>query len=98
MKSDALLSRNPFRHRPAPHSQHPGEFRQLYPALALIRVRPFWVGQECPRDRKKSPAGYDRWPDDMRLSDLEPLFVCKGCGHRGADIRPDFDWENRDSL
>ncbi|MGY3344702.1 MULTISPECIES: hypothetical protein [unclassified Bradyrhizobium] len=33
----------------------------------------------------------DRWPDDMRLSDLEPRFVCKGCGSRGADVRPDFE-------
>lgn len=37
----------------------------------------------------------DRWPDDMRLSDLEPLFVCQKCGHRGADVRPDFDWKPR---
>jgi hypothetical protein len=22
----------------------------------------------------------DRWPDDVRLSDLEPRFVCQGCG------------------
>jgi hypothetical protein len=33
----------------------------------------------------------DRWPDDVRLSDLEPLFTCQACGHRGADIRPCFD-------
>jgi hypothetical protein len=26
----------------------------------------------------------DRWQDDVRLSDLEPLFVCQACGHRGA--------------
>lgn len=32
----------------------------------------------------------DRWPDSVRLSDLEPLFVCQACGHRGADIRPCF--------
>jgi hypothetical protein len=32
----------------------------------------------------------DRWPGFMRLSDLEPLFVCMVCGHRGADVRPDF--------
>ena len=32
----------------------------------------------------------DRWPDDLRLSDLEPRFVCKACGKRGADVRPDF--------
>ena len=35
----------------------------------------------------------DRWPDNVRLSDLEPLFVCQACGRRGADIRPDWDWE-----
>ena len=34
----------------------------------------------------------DQWPDDVRLSDLEPHFVCKVCGHRGADVRPDYDW------
>jgi hypothetical protein len=26
------------------------------------------------------------WPDDLRLSDLEPRFVCKICGRRGANI------------
>ena len=35
----------------------------------------------------------DRWPGHIRLSDLEPLFVCQACGQRGADIRPDWDWE-----
>jgi hypothetical protein len=32
----------------------------------------------------------DRWSDDVRLSDLEPRFVCEACGKRGADVRPDF--------
>ena len=32
----------------------------------------------------------DRWPDDARLSDLGPRFVCSACGTRGADVRPDF--------
>jgi len=32
----------------------------------------------------------DHWPDDLRLSDLEPRFICRGCGRRGADVRPDF--------
>jgi len=27
----------------------------------------------------------DRWADDVRLSDLEPRFVCSACGKRGAD-------------
>jgi hypothetical protein len=29
-----------------------------------------------------------RWPDHVRLSDIEPKFACQACGHRGADIRP----------
>jgi len=33
----------------------------------------------------------DRWPDHVRLSDLEPLFVCQACGTRPAELRPDFD-------
>nr|WP_092181561.1 hypothetical protein [Bradyrhizobium sp. cf659] len=35
----------------------------------------------------------NRWPDDVRLSDIEPRFICTACGERGADVRPDF---NRD--
>ena len=35
----------------------------------------------------------DRRTDDVRLSDLEPRFTCKACGQRGADVRPNFDWE-----
>jgi hypothetical protein len=35
----------------------------------------------------------DRWPDGVRLSDIEPQFVCRGCGQRGADVRPNFNWE-----
>src|SRR3974377_2013022 len=34
----------------------------------------------------------DAWPDDMRLSALEPRFFCGACGKRGADARPDFNW------
>jgi len=34
----------------------------------------------------------DQWPDDLRLSDIEDRFTCTGCGKRGADVRPDFNW------
>ena len=34
----------------------------------------------------------DRWVDEIRLSDIEPRFVCWKCGRRGADVRPDFNW------
>jgi hypothetical protein len=27
----------------------------------------------------------DRWPDHIRLSDLEPAFVCQACGAKGAN-------------
>ena len=32
----------------------------------------------------------DRWPNHVRLSDIEPDFVCTACGKRGAEIRPKF--------
>jgi DNA-directed RNA polymerase subunit RPC12/RpoP len=35
----------------------------------------------------------DQWPDDVRLSDIEPRFTCQACGQRGADVRPNFGWE-----
>ena len=33
----------------------------------------------------------DCWPDNLRLSHIEGLFVCKVCGNRGANVRPDFN-------
>lgn len=38
-----------------------------------------------------APAEADKWSDDIRLSDLEPKMICSKCGHRGADVRPDFN-------
>ena len=35
----------------------------------------------------------DRWADDVRLSDIELRFTCQACGQRGADVRPNFHWE-----
>jgi hypothetical protein len=34
----------------------------------------------------------------MRLSDLEPRFVCAACGKRGADVRPNFDCDRPGAL
>jgi len=36
----------------------------------------------------------DCWPGYIQLSDLERLFVCPACGHRGADVRPSVDIAN----
>jgi hypothetical protein len=30
----------------------------------------------------------DGWDDDVRLSDVEPLFTCTRCGKKSAEIRP----------
>ena len=37
----------------------------------------------------------DSWPEDLRLSDIEERFVCRACGKRGADVRPDFNWNRQ---
>jgi hypothetical protein len=47
------------------------------------------------RCSRSTTISADRWPDPVRLSDLERLFVCKACGIRGADVRPNFDWEKK---
>ncbi|MGY3149622.1 hypothetical protein ACVWYQ_006621 [Bradyrhizobium sp. USDA 3397] len=36
----------------------------------------------------------DEWPDEVRLSDIEPRFICQACGNRGAAVRPDFERGN----
>ena len=36
----------------------------------------------------------DQWADEVRLSDIEAGFVCTACGKRGADVRPDFNWNS----
>jgi hypothetical protein len=36
----------------------------------------------------------DRWPDHVRLSDLETRFVCQVCGKKGTEVRPNF-WPAR---
>jgi len=37
----------------------------------------------------------DGWPDEVRLSDIEPRFVCAACGNRRAEVRPDFNWNRK---
>jgi len=38
-------------------------------------------------------ASAEEWPDDIRLSDIEGRYTCSVCGHRGADIRS--DWQSK---
>jgi len=32
----------------------------------------------------------DHLPDDLPIRSLGPRMVCARCGHRGADVRPDW--------
>jgi hypothetical protein len=45
---------------------------------------------KCSHLATLAPANVDRWLNNVRLSDLEPRFICKRCGNRGADVRPYF--------
>jgi len=37
-----------------------------------------------------SPISGDRRPDDVRLSDIAPRFVCTNCGKRGVAVWLNF--------
>jgi hypothetical protein len=39
----------------------------------------------------------DECPDEVKLIDLQQGFVCPDCGHKGADVEPDFDWDEIDA-
>jgi hypothetical protein len=62
-----------------------GEMREMGVRGVLIYCADYRCNQSV-------AVNADRWPDDIRLSDLEPRFVCRSCGKRGADVRPDFNW------
>jgi hypothetical protein len=60
-----------------------GEMRQT----GLYRLLVYCADYKCAHSIAVSA---DCWPDHVRLSDLEPKFICQACGHRGADVRPLF--------
>ncbi|WP_426614522.1 hypothetical protein [Bradyrhizobium sp. McL0616] len=60
-----------------------GEMREIGTRDVLVYCRD-------PKCGHRMTFNADCWPDDMRLSDIEPDFVCVACGKRGADLRPKF--------
>lgn len=42
------------------------------------------------RCRQRTEMSADKWRDHVRLSDVEPRFVCTRCGQRGAEISTKF--------
>jgi hypothetical protein len=61
-----------------------GEMRASGPSRLLIYCQDYRCAHSVTID-----AG--QWPDEVRLSDLEPKFTCRACGQRGADVRPCFE-------
>jgi hypothetical protein len=66
-----------------PAEDHLGEMR----ASGVRGLLVYCADYKCSHWTKISGDGR---PDDVRLSDLEPMFVCQACGQRGADVRPLF--------
>ena len=62
-------------------------------ASGFFRIDVFCSDYRCSHSTRLSA---DSWPDHVRLSDIESLFICKACGKRGADIRPDYQRARRD--
>jgi hypothetical protein len=60
-----------------------GEMRES----GIDRVRVYCADYKCSHSVEMSA---DRWPDDLRISDIEDQFVCRACGKHGADVRPNF--------
>jgi hypothetical protein len=57
-------------------------------AAGVCSALVYCVDYRC--SHSTSLATADRWADDVRLSDIEPRFTYPACGHRGADVRPDW--------
>jgi hypothetical protein len=49
--------------------------------------------REAARSRSQSSTRNELW-----LSDLEQRFICSACGKRGADVRPDFNWNAKPMM
>jgi hypothetical protein len=62
-----------------------GEMRATGTRGLLVYCRDY----KCSHMMKIPPEEADKWPDDLRLSDIEPRFVCNVCGLRGANIMGD---------
>jgi hypothetical protein len=71
------------RHDPRPVKRTFGEMR----SSGVTGIVVFCADHKCSHSVAMAAA---RWSDDVRLSDIEPRFICNACGKRGADVRPHF--------
>ena len=61
-----------------------GEMRESGPTRLIVYCGDYRGAHSITMD-------LDLWPGNLRPSDLEDLFVCTVCGHRGADVGPLFE-------
>jgi hypothetical protein len=71
------------RHDPRPVKITFGEMR----SSGVLGILVYCADYTCSHSIAMSADG---WSDDVRPSDIEPRFVCKACGKRGADVLPHF--------
>ena len=69
-----------WRIQPLPKNTAFGELR----ASSVRDVLIYYRDHRCSHHVETNADG---WPDDVRLSDIEPHLTCTPCGRRGADVR-----------
>ncbi|WP_271583262.1 hypothetical protein [Bradyrhizobium sp. CCBAU 45389] len=82
------MSRSTARHKHTHADGRPlkitfGEMREMGVRSVIVFCADYRCGHSV-------ALSADRWADDVRLSDIESRFICRVCGRRGADVRPDF--------
>ena len=86
----------------ATDEEEAGADQMLIKSLSHGAVEKPPAGPNCMQRQRRTSSGFsvyqrldffdrqhDRWPDDIRLSDIEDRFICTACGKRGADVRGD---------
>lgn len=68
-----------------------GKMRQSGACAVLIYCRDYRCGHHV-------ETSADGWPDDVRLSDIEPRFICQRFEQRGAEVRPKFEQARMGAL
>ena len=82
------MSTSSLTHAPSPDRPQKIAFGEM-PDMGIRGLLVYCADYRC--NHSIAISG-DQWSDDLRLSDIEPRFVCRACGKRGADVRPDFNW------
>jgi hypothetical protein len=58
----------------------------------------FCSDYRCSHNVTLTPSVVDQWPDDLRLSDLEPRFVCQGLSETWSKYQSGLETSERRAL